>query len=422
MTEYDRFYAAVYGNMGVMSMHKGTVGKLIISCAAVFAAGLLFGGCADKNVSDDEAVAANADITDTSSETEASFTEPVPENSSVHVLAVGDNLVSAPIYEQAHRRAMGVGYDFGYEYANTAKLVRSADVAIINQETLICNDEYEPSEYPYFNSPRDLGNYMQYMGFDIFTIANNHILDKGEDGLLACLDYWDSCPDAVVAGVYRNEADKENIRTYTSNGVTFSILAYTESTNTLTLPESSELIIGDAYDLDGIVSDIKKAKEKSDICILALHWGVENSDEVSRTQRDVAQRFADAGADVIIGNHPHVLRSVETIEGKDGNEMLCAYSLGNYVSSQERRQNLIGGILEFDVEKNGSEFSIDNITLTPTIQHYEKGGAKNRVYLYSQYSEELAEQHGINEIAEFNMEYIDSIINKNIDEKYLKLN
>ncbi|MGN1415678.1 MAG: CapA family protein [Oscillospiraceae bacterium] len=338
----------------------------------------------------------------------------------VHVVAAGDNLIHSSIYKQAANRSDSGSYDFTYEYDNVDEFIANADIAILNQETLICNDTIEPSDYPYFNSPTALGDHMISIGFDVFTMANNHVLDHKEEGLSACLDYWDSHPEVTVLGAYRNKEDKENIRTMTSNGIEFSFLSYTESLNGLKLPADSEMLIGDAYDVEGMISDIKAAKKISDICIVSLHWGVEDSYVISDTQRDVAQQLADAGADVIIGTHPHVLRDVEMLDRKDGGKTLCAYSLGNFVSAQSEPRNLIGGVLDFYVDCFGDEYSIDDISLIPTIQHYDSGYANNRLYFYSQYTDELASQHGVNSTSRFDMEYIDSVLDNTVSAEFLQ--
>lgn len=360
----------------------------------------------------------------TETTTETTTAEPVPEYSIVSFAAVGDNLIHSSIYKQANTRAGGEGYDFTYAYENIVKIIRSADVAVINQETLICNDVFEPSTYPLFNSPTALGDHMLDIGFDVFTIANNHTLDKGTDGLSACLDYWDG-KDAVVCGAYRNAEDRDNIRTAEFGGITFSFLSYTESLNGLYLPKGSPLIIGDSNDVDTMVSEIKRAKEISDVCIVALHWGVENSDIISDWQRSVAKQLSEAGADIIIGNHPHVLRDIEEIEREDGTVTLCAYSLGNFISAQSVGQNLIGGILKFDVslrtDENATETDkpiIGHIELVPIVTHYE-GSYKNvRIYPLSEYTRELAENHGVKSMSRFGYDYIFDVLKKNINEKY----
>lgn len=382
------------------------------------------------------AVSLEAEITETepfsvttvsSTETTAETTtaKPVPEYSTVSFAAVGDNLIHSSIYKQANARASGNGYDFTYAYENIAKIIRSADVAVINQETLICNDVFEPSTYPLFNSPTALGDHMLDIGFDVFTIANNHTLDKGTDGLSACLDYWESKPNAVVCGAYRNAEDRDNIRISEFKGITFSFLSYTESLNGLHLPQGSPLIIGDSNDVDTMVSEIKKAKEKSDVCVVALHWGVENSDIISDWQRTVAKQLSDAGADIIIGNHPHVLRDIEEIEREDGTVTLCAYSLGNFISAQSVGQNLIGGILEFDVSLRTDENAtdddkpiIDHIELIPIVTHYDGNYHDIRIYPLSEYSREIADSHGIKSMSKFGYDYIFDVLKKNINEKY----
>ncbi len=380
-----------------------------------------------QSESDSEALPAAGTVTSAESTTapKTETTKPKPQYATVSVAAVGDNLIHSSIYNQAHARAADGGYDFEYAYENVKSMIRRADLAIINQETLICNGLYEPSSYPRFNSPPELGDYMLNMGFDVFTIANNHTLDKDADGLAACLDYWDSRDSAVVCGAYRNAADRADIRTADFGGITFSFLSYTESLNGLSLPAGSEMSIGDAYDIDTMISEIEAAEKISDVTVVALHWGVENSDIISDYQRTTAKQLADAGADIIIGNHPHVLRDIEEIEREDGSAALCAYSLGNFISAQSVGQNLIGGILEFNVSIRTDENAdpdeqpvIGNIELIPIITHYDGNYHDIRIYPLSEYSRELAESHGVKNMSKFGYDYIFEILKRNISDNY----
>ena len=394
---------------------------------------------------DEEAVPAVAVISETTAETAAETTvpsettvtsvstttvttEPPAKWQTVSFTAVGDNLIHSSIYNQAAKRSSEGGYDFTFAYENAVDLIESADIAVINQETLICNDVYEPSTYPRFNSPVALGDHMLNIGFDVFTIANNHTLDKNTDGLTACLDYWDSRENAVTAGAYRNSEDKNNIRTNQVNGVTFSYLSYTESLNGLYLPADSPLIIGDANDLEGIVNDIEAAEEISDVCVVALHWGVENSDVISDHQRSYAKILADAGADIIIGNHPHVLRDIEYIEREDGSKALCAYSLGNFISAQSVAQNLIGGVLQFNVSayvsdtiETNEQPVISDVKLIPIVTHYDRGYSDVHIIKFSAYTPELARNHGVNQYSRMSYDYITEVLKRNISEEFLVL-
>lgn len=406
-------------------MYKNKLFLLLMSVVVA----VTFCGCRniDKTVQSSQTteISTQAEATEYFSEiaTTVSETEHVTQYATISFACTGDNLIHSSIYKQANIRAGGNGYDFNYAYEDVVDLIKPADISVINQETLICNDKYPPSTYPRFNSPVALGDYMQEMGFDVFTIANNHTLDMNEDGLVDCLDYWDSQKDAVVCGAYRNKLDKNTVRTKTVDGVTFSFLAYTEFLNGLSLPKNSEMIIGNLNDIDGMIADIKIAKQLSDVCVVSLHWGVENSDVISDVQREIAKQLADAGADVIIGNHPHVLRNIEIIEADDGHKTLCAYSLGNFISAQSVGQNLIGGVLQFNVKVNLDDMSneITDIKLIPIVTHYDYGYANIKIYKLTDYTKELADSHGVKAYSKFSYDYIFDVLKANIDEKYLCL-
>lgn len=397
--------------------------------AALTAAVLLLSGCQkieDTPVSADLPMPETTTVSETEPTT-VTTTEtlpPEPEYAEISFLAVGDNLIHSSLYKQAANRAAEkgeTGYDFDYAYKNVRDMIEPADIAVINQETLICNGVYEPSTYPCFNSPPELGDYMLDMGFDVFTIANNHTLDKGTDGLSACLDYWNDRPQAVVAGAYRDKEDESHIRTLEREGVVFSFLSYTESLNGLSLPADSPLVIGRTEDVELICSQIKAAKEVSDLCVVSLHWGVENSDIISDYQRQTAKILADAGADIIIGNHPHVLRDIEVIEREDGGKTVCAYSLGNFISAQSVGQNLIGGVLTFDltVKLDDMTYEPSNVKLTPIITHYDGNYGNVRVYKLSEYTPEMAAANGVRNFSKFDYDYIFAVLEKNINSEYL---
>ncbi len=380
---------------------------------ALFLAALLFCGCND--VSEENAVPAVVSAETTVSESVSStvskttaqttVTEPEPVSKTVTFTALGDNLIHSSIYKQAARRAENGGYDFTYAYEGAADLFDTADITVLNQETLICNDVIEPDTYPCFNSPTALGDHMASLGVDVFTIANNHTLDWGTDGLSACLDYYDE-RGYMRVGAYRNEEDRADIRVTEVDGVKVAFLCYTESLNGLSLPEDTELTIG-RFDRDTIIKEIEKADGISDICVVSLHWGTENSDTVEDYQREAAAEFAEAGADVIIGNHPHVLREIELIDRTDGGQTLCAYSLGNLISAQSRGKNLIGGVLNFSITvEEGRENTVGDMEFIPVITHYDSNYSNVRLYKLSDYTPELADSHGVRVNSKFSYELI----------------
>ena len=401
--------------------------RKILGIISAFAVTAAFGGCSstEQHSLPDSFSITNNDPSDAdaSSEEETSSEPEEPKDIVVSFTALGDNIAHAPNYNQAHERAVangGDGYDFGYAYAEVEDMFSRKDVTVLNQETLICGDGWKITSYPMFNSPKELGLHMRDIGVDVFTIANNHCLDKGEEGLRDCLNFYDE-NNLLRVGAYLNKEDRSNIRTIERNGLTISFLSYTESLNGLKLPSGSELEIG-MYDMDVILEEVAKAKEISDICVVSLHWGTENRGAQEEYQEIAAKKLAEAGVDVIIGNHPHVLREIEVLDNSDGSQTIVAYSLGNLISAQLESYNLIGGILDFDVvvPADGSGTKIENVEFTPVITHYDWGIKNVRLIKFSDYTPELAKNHGVNDYEPFSYVLIQEYLERRDLVKWIK--
>ncbi|MCD7959282.1 MAG: CapA family protein [Ruminococcus sp.] len=363
---------------------------------------------ANASVSDDTSAAADdtsdtADSTSTDEQTDDSITEETGGAATINVVAVGDNLVQTRVYESALAHSDdGTSYNFQYCYENIEPLI-NGDLNIINQETLICGEGYEITGSNYnFNSPEELGDAIIDIGFNVITICNNHVLDKGESGLSSCLNYWDDkmeeYPDVLVTGIYRDYVDMQNIRTKEVNGKTVAFLSYTENTNGYSLPDNSELEIVYTSQEDVIQSQIEAAKEIADVVIVTCHWGNEDTYTVTDGQKDLAQqKIVEWGADVILGTHSHVAHTMEYITRSDGTQGFVFYSLGNFISAQTDNYNIIGELADFDivVDENGG-VSIKNVQVSPVITQYDDGSLSNlRLYPYSMYTDELASAHGL---------------------------
>jgi poly-gamma-glutamate synthesis protein (capsule biosynthesis protein) len=249
---------------------------------------------------------------------------------------------------------------------------------------------------------------MLELGFNAFTIANNHTLDIHTSGLIASLDYWNEKiaegHDIAVVGAYYDMEDRANIRTLEINGVVFSFLGYAESLNGLDSWLNPPVEVGrfapSGAVMDLMLAEIAAAKAISDVCVVFLHWGTEDLDQIEEYQRVAAQLMVDAGADIIHGTHPHVLRDVEFIARTGcefGTEALVMYSLGNFISSQIVPQTMICGIFTFDIIVNSQTRAvrITDLQITPIITHYESGHANVRLYCLTDYTPELAAVHGI---------------------------
>ena len=207
------------------------------------------------------------EISNTSIESSEESSETIPEPTSTRLIGFGDDLIHVSIFRQAKARATDGGYDFSYAYENIKDVVQLADIASINQETVMAKDK-EPSGYPLFNTPQELAGCLADVGFDVANLANNHVLDQGASGLKSTLDLWDSIPSVLTTGAYQNEEDFDNIRTMEKNGITFAFLGMTELTNGLSLPDNTDLVVLRTQDEERVKAQIEKAKAISDIVVV----------------------------------------------------------------------------------------------------------------------------------------------------------
>lgn len=346
---------------------------------------------------------------------------PEPETASITILGVGDNLIHDGIYKQANRRAGGTGYDFSPVYERVVPYIQQADVAVINQETPLAGDILPLSGYPRFNSPAELGDELVKIGFDVINHANNHILDQGEQGLRATLDTWDK-KNAAVVGAYRSDADLENIRIIEKNGIKTAHIGVTEMTNGLFLPKDSPYHILLTKETDLLKRLVQKAKSMADVVVVSVHWGTEYTHTPTQKQQELAQNLVDWGADIIFGNHAHTLQPVAMLErASDGAQCPVVYALGNFVSAQDRAMSMVGGMLQVTVEKElqSGKISITDVRFEPIVTHYGDYFRDITIYPLEQYSEALAQQHGVRQYdSSFSLSYIQNMVEQVIPEKY----
>ncbi len=341
----------------------------------------------------------------------------------VSFVAAGDNLIHGSIYLQAAKRSTDGGYDFDYAYENTRHYFPGFDVRFINQETLV-NDAYEPSHYPQFSTPLDLGEKVIEMGFDVIGTSNNHSYDKGVKGIKSSLEYWNS-KDVVNVGFYTGDDDYD-IKYLTTNNIKMAFLAYTYGTNGLSIYDDSSPYIINCDDFETIDRQVAIAKENSDIVIVSAHWGWEDTNMVNSYQETVAQHLNEIGVDVIIGTHPHVIQTVEwRTHPENGNKTLICYSLGNFISGQSKANNMLGGLFQFNIVKTYDEnenftISVEQPYFVPTITHYDSNYTNITNYILRDYTPEMAAKHGVKAYDNnFSYEYIESIVYSVIPQEFL---
>lgn len=338
-------------------------------------------------------------------------TEPPFEEYDISLMALGDNLMHMGIVNTG--KLSDGTYDYSFLFQNIIDFLDTADIRVINQETILGGNELGFSGYPRFNSPTEVGDAIAAAGFNVVLHATNHAADQGVKGIRSCVAYWnEKHPEILMTGIYdRENVPAEDIPLLTVGDVTFAVLNYTYGPNAQTIPSDlrEHLSMLCAYnEKNGLIDfttlnpkvleDIQKADELADIVIVFPHWGTEYQSKPSSYQKKFAEEMTQAGADLIIGTHPHVPQPIEEIVSENANTSLCYYSLGNYVSTQKQTLSMLEGMawVTFHVTEDGVSLNREASGVLPLVCHYVSGPVRlENVYLLEDYTEELAAQHGI---------------------------
>ena len=247
----------------------------------------------------------------------------------VKLVAFGDNIIHREIYEYANKAQKG-NFDFLYE--PFADEIENADISVIQAETVLVDKESAVSGYPLFGSPLAVGEAITKAGFDVAVCGNNHALDKGIYGIDVTTSFYKDNGITCIGIQNSSETAYEPHKLISRNGIKFALFSYTYGTNGIDISDKYPNAVH--YLNSSIISDIESARDEADIVIVFVHWGEEYNTEITSDQQHYAELFADAGADVVIGTHPHVVRKMETITRPDGNPMTIFYSLGNFRAYQ----------------------------------------------------------------------------------------
>ncbi len=345
-------------------------------------------------------------------------TTAAPQDAKVTLVAVGDNLIHDTLVEAGEQEDGTRDYTSFYE--NISKYIEPADVAIINQETMLGGDSFEFSGYPTFNTPWEVGTAAIKAGFDVFTCATNHSMDVGTAGIEKELEFFAKHPEITHVGTNATEEDYNKITYLEKNGIKFALLNYTYGTNGISVPEDKYYMVN-MLEEEKVKKDITEARENADVVVVLPHWGTENSHDVNEEQKKYIKLFSSLGVDIVIGTHPHVLQPVEWVTNEEtGKKMLVYYSLGNFISHQVNLNQMCGGMAEITVERKGGEITITNAKLAPVIDYYSRSNGNYRfsVYRLSDYTEELADKQ-VQDGA--SVEYFTELSKKIISEEFLDI-
>jgi poly-gamma-glutamate synthesis protein (capsule biosynthesis protein) len=264
---------------------------------------------------------------------------------------VGDLMCHSTQFNYAHVK--DDSFDFNGVFSEVKQYLSDADFTIGNLETVLAGKKKRYSGYPYFNAPDDFLLAIKEAGFDFLVNANNHAIDKGAKGVKRTIKKMDEL-GINHTGAYSSQRDRDSIRIFNINGIHLAILAYSYSTNGVPIPKGKNYIIN-LIDYDLIEKDIANGRSKRlDIVLVYFHFGEEYQRQPNSYQKEVINNTIKAGADIIIGSHPHVVQPVDYFKTNQANldTGFVAYSLGNFISNQRWKYSDAGVIVKINVSKN----------------------------------------------------------------------
>ena len=250
------------------------------------------------------------------------------------------------------------GYNFSPSFAFVEPLFKSADFVCGNLETLISKsnpltkNQNTVNGQPQCNGPEAYLSALKKAGVDAVVTANNHCCDWGKSGINETKQMLEK---HKIPNVGTN-SEGENNRYIIINvkGINIAVLSYSHIINQRGKMSAYDLeTMVNCYDIVQVNKDIHDAKENgADFVAVYCHWGTENTEELNWFQKNDSKDIANAGADIIIGSHPHCLQRCEYIQTDDNRQVMCMYSMGNFVSSMAREINNDTIILCVKINKN----------------------------------------------------------------------
>jgi len=273
-----------------------------------------------------------------------------PEPEPLLLAAVGDIMLA----RKTDRLMQTEG--LGYPLAKLGTTLKAADLAFGNLESpLGTAGNPLPGKGIWFRARPEALQVLKEGGFDILNIANNHILDYDTPVFLQTIDLLKEAGITYIGGG-NNIDEARQAAILEAKGIRLGFLGYSDMADifwsysyprrfraTPDQPGITPLVV------DDINQDIQKLKPDVDLVIVSLHWGTEYSRTPTEEQRQVAHQLIDAGADIILGHHPHVFQGLELYQGG-----LIAYSLGNFIMDQNwSRETRQGLLLQVTITKEG---------------------------------------------------------------------
>lgn len=296
---------------------------------------------------------------------EKSVESPQTSDDKVELAMLGDMLPHSTISVRARQA------DGSYNYASLVDPALQSEIK--KSEIRFCNQEvpasasFSVSGYPVFNADPAFNRNLEDIGCNVINVATNHTYDKGFRGLADTLSSWDQLSPLAIAGANRNTEESKKIRTFMAGGIRFGFTAFAEYSN---IPVTESYSLNMLSNKELLSQQISELRGKSDVVMVSVHWGTEDSHDINSYQRQITSELAELGVDIVIGTGPHTLQPYDVITRPDGKPMHVWYSIGNGLNTQLRPNQLIAVIAKLTITKTETGIVISSPTAIPTYNHY----------------------------------------------------
>ena len=316
-----------------------------------------------------------------------------PSNSSdivynVELSAVGDILCQKNMINDA--KTEDGTYNFTHVFSNIKQYVQNSDLAIGTLGTNFTNDDYSENEL--YNAPKELLHAVKESGVGLVSLANNHILDYGIDGVNETIASTNE-QEIETVGIIKNNLildknSQDEITNFTGiikevEGIKIAFLAYTDKLNGEDSFTDEEKSVVTIYSNELALNDIEYAKQNSNYIIVIMQWGDKNTTKISEEQNQITGFLVENGVDMILGSHPSAVQSMRVVQDSTGKNVLVAYSLGNYTSTLENEDSALSIILNISIamKADGEKAVLQKVSYIPIYMLDNGKNSENRYEL-----------------------------------------
>lgn len=307
------------------------------------------------------------------------------------IRVAGDFVIHEALLHSAQTLGGGEAYEFSPMLSEIRAALSNADFTFANVDGalsgLVGRDVY--SGYPQFNTPESLLPALKNAGVDGLTMANNHMLDRYYDGLIRSLDNAEAA-GFFTTGASRSQEERMQPTILTVCDIRIGVLNYTCSLNSIDrmrgLNPNAMAFAVHAVKNSDFEQDVRTLREAdAELILCFMHWGTEYMKTPDSTQTTLAKQLMQAGVDVIIGGHPHVVQRADWLEGTnqfgEAQRTLCIYSLGNFLSGQRKSGRDGGVIFQLALKEDEGRITVDSFGFVSTWVW--RTGTERAGYAYS---------------------------------------